>query len=87
MLPATRDEKLSQSIDLAVAAVRVAPVNQYRGPTPCSAWTVKDLVNHIAVMLLMTRDAGTRTATDPSLLTANPAPSSPGGQSPSGRCS
>ncbi|MGW6100676.1 TIGR03086 family metal-binding protein [Streptomyces sp. NPDC055157] len=74
MLPATRDEQLSQSIDLAVEAVRVAPVNQYRGPTPCSAWTVRDLVNHIAVMLLMTRDAGTRTATDPSLLTANPAP-------------
>ncbi|MEV6591870.1 maleylpyruvate isomerase N-terminal domain-containing protein [Streptomyces acidicola] len=87
MLPATRVEQLAQSIDLVVGAVHNAPVDQYHSPTPCSAWTVKDLVNHIAMMLLMTRDAGTRTASDPNLLTANPVPSSPGGRSPSGRCS
>ncbi|MFJ9587826.1 TIGR03086 family metal-binding protein [Streptomyces acidicola] len=74
MLPATRVEQLAQSIDLVVGAVHNAPVDQYHSPTPCSVWTVKDLVNHIAMMLLMTRDAGTRTASDPRLLTANPVP-------------
>ncbi|GAA3112921.1 hypothetical protein GCM10017687_27260 [Streptomyces echinatus] len=74
MLPATRVKQLAQSIDLVVEAVHTSPVDQYHSPTPCSAWTVKDLVNHIAMMLLMTRDAGTRTASDPSLLTANPVP-------------
>ncbi|MFF1740137.1 TIGR03086 family metal-binding protein [Streptomyces mirabilis] len=74
MLPATKVEQLAQSIDLVVDAVRGAPVDQYHNPTPCSAWTVKDLVNHIAMMLLMTRDAGIRTASDPGLLTASPVP-------------
>ncbi|MER7792848.1 TIGR03086 family metal-binding protein [Streptomyces sp. NPDC097640] len=74
MLPATEVEQLAQSIDLVVDAVHNAPVDQYHSPTPCSAWTVKDLVNHIAMMLLLTTDAGTRTASDPSLLTANPVP-------------
>ncbi|MER5526608.1 TIGR03086 family metal-binding protein [Streptomyces sp. NPDC002677] len=74
MLPATKMEQLAQSIELAVDAVRAAPVDQYGGPTPCSAWTVKDLVHHIAMMLLLTRDAGTRTASDPALLTASPVP-------------
>ena len=74
MLPVTRAERLAQSIDLVVDAVRNASVDQYRGPTPCSAWTVRDLVNHIAMMLLLTRDAGTRTDSDPSLLTADPVP-------------
>ncbi|WP_433455434.1 TIGR03086 family metal-binding protein [Streptomyces sp. CA-142005] len=74
LLPATRAEQLTQSIDLVVDAVRGALGDQYHSPTPCSAWTVKDLVNHLVMMLLMTRDAGTRTASDPSLLTANPVP-------------
>ena len=74
MLPVTRVEQLAQSIDRVVDAVRGALVDQYHNPTPCSAWTVRDLVNHIALMLLMTRDVGTRTASDPSLLTANPVP-------------
>ncbi|MPY52427.1 TIGR03086 family metal-binding protein [Streptomyces acidicola] len=74
MLPATSVAQLAQSIDLVVDAVRGAPVDQYDNPTPCSAWTVRDLVNHIAMMLLMTRDVGIRTAPDPSLLTANPVP-------------
>ncbi|MFG2480840.1 TIGR03086 family metal-binding protein [Streptomyces fagopyri] len=74
MLLATRMKQLAQSIDLVVDAVRGAPVGQYQNPTPCSAWTVKDLVNHIAMMLFMTRDAGDRTASDPGLLTANPVP-------------
>ncbi|WP_432175577.1 TIGR03086 family metal-binding protein [Streptomyces sp. Tue6028] len=67
-------EQLAESIDLVVDAVRGAPVDQYHNLTPCSEWTVKDLVNHIAMMLLMTRDVGTRTESDPGLLTANPVP-------------
>ncbi|MFF1736854.1 maleylpyruvate isomerase N-terminal domain-containing protein [Streptomyces sp. NPDC058247] len=74
MLPATKVEQLAQSIDLVVGAVRGAPVDRYHNPTPCSAWTVKDLVHHIAMMLLVTRNVGTRTASDPSLLTADPVP-------------
>ncbi|MFF7476840.1 TIGR03086 family metal-binding protein [Streptomyces sp. NPDC008092] len=74
MLPVTRMEHLAHSIDLVVDAVRGAQVDQYDNPTPCSAWTVRDLVNHIAMMLIMTRDVGTRTASDPGLLTANPVP-------------
>lgn len=74
MLPATRMKQLAQSIDLVVDAVHSAPVDQYQNPTPCSAWTVKDLVNHIAMMLLMTRGVGNRAALDPGLLTANPVP-------------
>ncbi|MER5796117.1 TIGR03086 family metal-binding protein [Streptomyces sp. NPDC001980] len=74
MPPTTRAEELTQSIGLVVDAVRGAAVDQYGNPTPCSAWTVRDLVNHITMMLLMTRDVGNHTAPDPSLLTANPVP-------------
>ncbi|MEV6026673.1 TIGR03086 family metal-binding protein [Streptomyces sp. NPDC052036] len=70
----TRTEQLARSIDLVVAAVDGAPADRYGDPTPCAEFTVKDLVNHIAMMLLLTRDVGARTAVDPSLLTANPVP-------------
>ncbi|MER5513758.1 TIGR03086 family metal-binding protein [Streptomyces sp. NPDC002763] len=70
----TRAELLARSIELVVGAVRGASVDKYGGPTPCSAWTVRDLVDHVAMMLLLTRDAGTRTASDPSLLTTHPVP-------------
>ncbi|GAB3865674.1 TIGR03086 family metal-binding protein [Dactylosporangium cerinum] len=73
-MPPTKQELLAQSIDLVVGVVDSAPVYQYQDPTPCSEFTVKDLVNHIAMMLLMTRDVGSRTELDPSLLTANPVP-------------
>ncbi|MGW1887367.1 TIGR03086 family metal-binding protein [Streptomyces sp. NPDC001970] len=74
MMPPTRAELLAQSIDLVLGAVNGAPVDQYQNPTPCAEFTVKDLVNHIAMMFLLARDSGTRTASDPSLLTANPVP-------------
>ncbi|MHA5054753.1 TIGR03086 family metal-binding protein [Streptomyces sp. SD15] len=74
MMSPTRAELLAQSIDLVLGAVNGAPVDQYQNPTPCSEFTVKDLVNHIAMMFLLARDSGTRTASDPSLLTANPVP-------------
>ncbi|MFE2313148.1 TIGR03086 family metal-binding protein [Streptomyces sp. NPDC059441] len=65
---------MAQSIDLALAVVSDVSVDQYQDPTPCSEFTVRDLVNHIGMMLLLTRDAGTRAAPDPSLLTADPMP-------------
>ncbi|MEU6655963.1 TIGR03086 family metal-binding protein [Streptomyces sp. NPDC046900] len=74
MMPPRGAQQLAQSIDLVMGAVSGAPVDQYQDPTPCSEFTVKDLVNHIAMMLLMTRNVGTHTEEDPSLLTANPVP-------------
>ncbi|MGW1498329.1 TIGR03086 family metal-binding protein [Streptomyces mirabilis] len=74
MRQSTRVELLAQSIDLALDVVSGASVDQYQDPTPCSEFTVRDLVNHIAMMLLMTRDAGNRTAPNPSLPTADPMP-------------
>ncbi|MFJ3310938.1 TIGR03086 family metal-binding protein [Streptomyces sp. NPDC086549] len=74
MTKLARAEQLAQSIGLVVGAVGGAPVDQYENPTPDSAWTVKDLVNHIAMMLVLTREVGTRTAWDPDLLAANPVP-------------
>ncbi|ADI12445.1 hypothetical protein SBI_09327 [Streptomyces bingchenggensis BCW-1] len=74
MTPLARAEQLAQSIGLAAGAVGGASVDQYENPTPDSEWRVKDLVNHIAVMLVLTRDVGTRTAWDPALLAANPVP-------------
>ncbi|WP_089106174.1 TIGR03086 family metal-binding protein [Streptomyces hyaluromycini] len=74
MTPLAGAEQLTQSIGLVAAAVDGAPVDQYENPTPDAEWRVKDLVNHIAMMLVLTRDAGARTASDPALLTANPVP-------------
>ena len=74
MMPPTRAEQLAQSIDLVVTAVDGAPVDRYGDPTPCAEFTVKDLVNHIAMMFLLTRDVGARTEWDPGLPTANPVP-------------
>ncbi|MEU2622045.1 TIGR03086 family metal-binding protein [Streptomyces sp. NPDC007157] len=74
MTPPNRAEQLAQSIDLAVSAVNGARVGQYRNPTPCTDFTVRDLVNHVARMLLLTTGAGSRTEWDPGLLTADPVP-------------
>src|SRR5690242_20520667 len=74
MRQSTRVDLLAQSIDLALDVVSDVSVDQYQDPTPCSEFTVRDLVNHIGMMLLLTRDAGTRAAPDPSLLTADPMP-------------
>lgn len=59
MRQSTRVDLLAQSIDLALDVVSGVSVDQYQDPTPCSEFTVKDLVNHIGMMLLLTRDAGT----------------------------
>ncbi|MGW7545039.1 TIGR03086 family metal-binding protein [Streptomyces sp. NPDC054770] len=74
MASPARAEQLAQSIGLVAAAVGGASVDQYENPTPDSEWRVKALVNHIAMMLVLTRDVGARTAWDPALLTANPVP-------------
>ncbi|MET7851691.1 TIGR03086 family metal-binding protein [Streptomyces avermitilis] len=74
MTQSTRVDLLAQSIDLALDVVSGVSVDQYEDPTPCSEFTVRGLVNHIAMMLLLTRDAGTRAAPDASLLTADVMP-------------
>ncbi|MEU9124422.1 hypothetical protein AB0C96_31950 [Streptomyces sp. NPDC048506] len=74
MMPLVRAEQLAQSIGLVAGDVGGAPVDQCENPTPDSEWRVNDLVNHIAMMLVLTRDVGTRTACNPALLAANPVP-------------
>ncbi|MGW2964486.1 TIGR03086 family metal-binding protein [Streptomyces sp. NPDC001220] len=74
MTPPNRAGQLAQSIDLAVSAVHGARVDQYRDPTPCTDFTVRDLVHHVARMLLLTTSAGSRREWDPELLAADPVP-------------
>jgi uncharacterized protein (TIGR03086 family) len=51
---------LAQSIDLAVAAIRGADPARYADPSPCSDYTVADVVNHLGFGFLLARHAGTR---------------------------
>ncbi|MFK0158507.1 TIGR03086 family metal-binding protein [Streptomyces sp. NPDC090493] len=74
MTQPTRVDLLAQSIDLAVGVVGNVPVDQYRDPTPCAEFTVRDLANHIAMMILLTTDAGTKAAHDAGLHSADPMP-------------
>lgn len=55
MMSLARPEQLAQSIGLVAGVVGGAPVDQYENPTPDSEWRVKDLVNHIAMMLVLKR--------------------------------
>ncbi|MCO6008078.1 TIGR03086 family metal-binding protein [Actinoallomurus purpureus] len=67
-------ERLGQSINLFMHVLTGVSVDQYGDATPCAAFTVRDLVNHVAKMFLMTEAIGTGTEWDPSVATADPMP-------------
>ncbi|MFC4942203.1 TIGR03086 family metal-binding protein [Pseudonocardia sp. GCM10023141] len=54
-------DHLSQSIDLAVATIRGADPARYGDPSPCTEYTVGQVVNHLAFGLLLAECAATRT--------------------------
>lgn len=52
----------TDAVDLAVATIRGAAPERYADPTPCSDYTVADLVNHLAFGFLLAHHAATREA-------------------------
>lgn len=68
------DQHLRSAVELAVSVVRDTPVDRYDDPTPCTDFTVADLINHIAFGLVMARVSGTREPWDPSWTADSPAP-------------
>lgn len=57
-------DHMSRSIDLAVAAIRGADPARYDDPSPCTEYTVREVVNHLAFGLLLAERAATRTEWD-----------------------
>ncbi|RZT87645.1 uncharacterized protein (TIGR03086 family) [Pseudonocardia sediminis] len=68
------DQLLSDGVDLAVSTIRDTPVERYDDPTPCSDFTVADLINHLVFGLVLARCSGTREPWDPSWTADSPAP-------------
>jgi uncharacterized protein (TIGR03086 family) len=67
-------DHLSQSVDLAVAAIRGASLARYDDPSPCSDYTVRQVVNHLAFGFLLAHRSATRQAWDPSWTAADRTP-------------
>ncbi|MDN5919540.1 MAG: TIGR03086 family metal-binding protein [Pseudonocardia sp.] len=68
------DQHLSDGVDLAVSVIRDTPVERYDDPTPCTDFTVADLINHMAFGLVLARCSGTREPWDPAWTADSPAP-------------
>jgi uncharacterized protein (TIGR03086 family) len=58
-------DHLRQTIDLAVGAVRGTDLARYGDPTPCTDYTVRDVVNHLAFGFLLAHRSGAREPWDP----------------------
>jgi len=56
----TAADDLSAAVDLAVSVIRGADPERYADPTPCSDYTVADLVNHLAFGFLLAHHGATR---------------------------
>ncbi|MCU1666632.1 MAG: hypothetical protein JWR58_6697 [Pseudonocardia sp.] len=67
-------DHMSQSIELAVAAISGAEQARYGDPSPCSDFAVRDVVNHIAFGLLLAHRCATREAWNPSWTAAGRTP-------------
>ncbi len=59
-------DHMSQSIDIAVAAIRGADPARFDDPTPCAEFTVRKLLHHLAFGLLLAELAAERKGMDPS---------------------
>ena len=68
------DQLLQDSVDLAVSVIRDTPLARYDDPTPCTDFTVADLINHIAFGFVLARCSGSREPWDPSWTSDSPAP-------------
>jgi uncharacterized protein (TIGR03086 family) len=60
MVRMTASDDLAAAVDLAVATIRGASADRYAEPTPCTDYTVADLVNHLAFGFLLAHHAATR---------------------------
>jgi uncharacterized protein (TIGR03086 family) len=67
-------DHMRQSLDLAVEAIRGAAVARYGGPSPCTDYAVRDVVNHLAFGFLLAQRSGTREPWDPAWNPADRAP-------------
>jgi uncharacterized protein (TIGR03086 family) len=59
-------DHLRQSIEIAVGAIRATDLARYDDPSPCSDYTVRDVVNHLAFGFLLAHRSGAREPWDPS---------------------
>jgi uncharacterized protein (TIGR03086 family) len=53
-------DAMSQSIDVAVAAIRGADPARFGGPSPCTEYTLEQVVSHLAFGLLLAEYAALR---------------------------
>lgn len=67
-------DHMSQSIDVAVAAIRGADPARFDDPTPCTDFTVRKLLHHLAFGLLLAELAAERKGMDPSWTSFDEAP-------------
>ncbi len=67
-------DHMSQSIDVAVAAIRGADPARFDDPTPCTEFTVRKLLHHLAFGLLLAELAAERKGMDPSWTSFDEAP-------------
>jgi uncharacterized protein (TIGR03086 family) len=56
----TEQTSFTDAVDLAVATLRGAAVERYADPTPCTDFTVAELVNHLAFGFLLAHHSATR---------------------------
>jgi uncharacterized protein (TIGR03086 family) len=67
-------DHMSQSVDVAVAAIRGADPARFDDPTPCTDFTVRKLLHHLAFGLLLARLSAERKDMDPSWTSFDEAP-------------
>ncbi|MEJ3652682.1 TIGR03086 family metal-binding protein [Actinomycetes bacterium KLBMP 9759] len=67
-------ENLSASIDVAVAAIRGADPARYDDPSPCTEFTVGQVVSHIAFGMLLAQRAAGRQEWEPEWTSSDIAP-------------
>ena len=53
-------EQMKQSVDAAVAAIRAADPTTFDNPSPCTEFTVRQVLSHLAFGLLLAEYAGRR---------------------------
>ncbi|WP_181780715.1 TIGR03086 family metal-binding protein [Pseudonocardia pini] len=70
----TDADDLTAAVDLAVGVIRGADPARYGDPTPCSDYTVADVVNHLAFGFLLAHHSAIREPWSPEWSAADRAP-------------